>query len=1319
MDGITNHCLFRCASARHIGAMLILRGNAALSPARLDKRAARIRCDNPAITAVHARFVHIVDGEISEGHARHVLERLLQYGPKDLAAAVTGTERIVIPRPGTISPWSSKATDIARLCGLVGVRRIERGIVWTFSGRIDDEAALAQAIHDRMTESVLTELSAAEQLFAQHTPRPLQTVELTRLGRAALEAADYSLGLALAPDEIDYLVAAFQRMQRDPTDVELMMFAQANSEHCRHKIFNADFVVDGVEQADSLFRMIRRSTEKTPQGVLSAYKDNASVIEGSRAGRFFPEHGSRVYKAHDEPVHILMKVETHNHPTAISPYPGAATGSGGEIRDEGATGRGSKPKAGLVGFTVSNLRIPHALQPWEADYGKPGRMASALDIMLEGPIGGAAFNNEFGRPALTGYFRSFELEVEGVNGPEVRGYHKPIMLAGGVGNIRAEHVQKHEIEAGALIVVLGGPAMLIGLGGSAASSVAAGASHEDLDFASVQRDNAEMQRRCQEVIDRCCALGEDTPIVSIHDVGAGGLSNALPELVHESGRGAHFQLRKIPSDEPGMSPLEIWCNEAQERYVLAIAADKRELFEALCKRERCPFAIVGQATDDGRLIVDDTELNTRPIDMPLSTLLGKPPKMRREAFHLTVPTQPFDVTKLDLREALLRVLRLPTVADKTFLITIGDRSVTGLVCRDQMVGRYQVPVADAAITAASFDSYAGEAMAIGERTPLALLDAAASARMAVGEALTNLACAPIERITQVRLSANWMAPAGSPGEDAKLYDAVRAVGAELCPALGIAIPVGKDSMSMRSVWSEGGQKKSVVSPLSLIVSAFAPVYDVRRAVTPELRLDADTELVLIDLGQGKHRLGASALCQVYSRLGSDAPDVDDSERLLGFFELIQQLIRDNLLLAYHDRSDGGLIVTLLEMAFAGGVGLDIDLSTLSGNALTLLFSEELGAVLQVRSADFTRLMRAAEAHGLGALLHRIGHPTASDDILVRKGATRLLAEKRSVLRGVWSETTHHMQALRDDTQCAEEEHAARIDTQDPGLSVRASFDIDEDVAASFIAQSNVPLPVRRARPRMAILREQGVNGQTEMAAAFDRAGFEAVDVHMSDLLSGEVTLTSFRGLVACGGFSYGDVLGAGEGWAKTILFNARARAEFAAFFARNDAFALGVCNGCQMMSNLRELIPGAELWPRFVRNRSEQFEARLSRVRIERTPSILFEGMAGSELTIAVAHGEGRAEFAQDHMLQALSQQGLVAARYIDTRGEVTAQYPANPNGSPEGLTAVTTCDGRVTIMMPHPERVFRAVQYSWHPRTWTEDGPWMRLFRNARVWVG
>jgi len=1292
--------------------MLIIRGNSALSKAKLDKRAAQIRHHNPAITALEARFVHFVSGDVEDATSREILGQLLHYGPRDVSTPLTGEERLVVPRPGTISPWSSKATDIARLCGLSGVERIERGILWTFVGKIDDETALVRAIHDRMTEAVFVELSAAERLFAQHAPRHLKTIDVTARGRVALEEADRTLGLALAPDEIDYLVDAFQRMQRDPTDVELMMFAQANSEHCRHKIFNADFVVDGVEQSDSLFRMIRRSTEAAPEGVLSAYRDNASVIEGSRAGRFFAEHGTRVYKAHDEPVHILMKVETHNHPTAISPYPGAATGSGGEIRDEGATGRGSKPKAGLVGFTVSNLRIPNATQPWEVDYGKPSRMASALDIMIEGPLGGAAFNNEFGRPALTGYFRSFELEVPGVNGPEVRGYHKPIMLAGGVGNIRAEHVKKHEIPAGSLIVVLGGPAMLIGLGGGAASSVAAGSSHEDLDFASVQRDNAEMQRRCQEVIDRCCAMGDETPIISIHDVGAGGLSNALPELVHESGRGARFSLRKIPNDEPGMSPLEIWCNEAQERYVLAIAPDKRELFEALCKRERCLFAVLGEATDDGQLVVEDSTLHTKPIDMPLSTLLGKPPKMRRVVEHLTVPSQSFDESALDLREALLRVLRLPSVADKTFLITIGDRSVTGLVCRDQMVGPHQVPVADAAVTAASFDSYAGEAMAIGERTPLALLDAAASARMAVGEALTNLACAPIDRLSHVRLSANWMAPAGSPGEDAKLYDAVRAVGAELCPALGIAIPVGKDSMSMRSVWSEGDTKKSVVAPISLIVSAFAPVSDVRRSLTPELTLDqGDTELLLIDLGQGKQRLGASALCQVYSRIGSGAPDVDDPALLKGFFTLIQELNRAGLLLAYHDRSDGGLIVTLLEMAFAGATGLDIDLGTLAGSSASLLFSEELGAVIQVRRGDVEKVRQAAAAHGLSTLVHSLGRPTNANKIVVKRGSELLLDDARTTLRGVWSETTYHMQSLRDDTRCATEEHEARIDANDPGLKVNATFAIDDDIAAPYIG--------RGVRPRMAILREQGVNGQTEMAAAFDRAGFQAVDVHMSDLLSGEVSLSSFKGLVACGGFSYGDVLGAGEGWAKTILFNARARDDFSAFFQRTDTFALGVCNGCQMMSNLHSLIPGADLWPRFVRNRSEQFEARLSRVRIAHTPSILFRGMEGSELTIAVAHGEGRAEFARDNTLEALAEQNLIAARFIDNRGLVAAKYPANPNGSPDGLTAVTTPDGRVTIMMPHPERVFRAVQYSFHPATWGEDAPWMRLFRNARAWVG
>ncbi len=1292
--------------------MLTLEGSPALSPPRLLALLARLRRHNPAVTAVSARFVHLVDVARALDPAElAILERLLLYGPRvEGGPAVVGKARFVVPRLGTVSPWASKATDIARLCGLGAVRRLERGIAFGISGELSDAGALDAALHDRMTESVLSRLEDAARLFQHDAPAPLGTVNLAR-GRIALEEADRALGLALAPDEIDYLLDAFRGLGRDPTDVELMMFAQANSEHCRHKIFNAELVIDGTPMTDSLFRMIRRSTEASPAGVLSAYKDNAAVFAGPDAARFFPDPTTRVYGARVEPVHVLCKVETHNHPTAISPFAGAATGSGGEIRDEGATGRGAKPKAGLVGFSVSDLRIPGAERPWERDRGKPARIASALEIMLEGPLGAAAFNNEFGRPALCGYFRTFELEVPAPGGGrEVRGYHKPIMLAGGLGSVRAEHVQKGEIPAGAAIVVLGGPAMRIGLGGGAASSVAQGAQSADLDFASVQRDNAEMQRRCQEVIDRCWALGELSPIVSIHDVGAGGLSNALPELVHESRRGARFDLRRVPSDEPGMSPLEIWCNEAQERYVLAISEGALDAFEALCRRERAPFSVVGHATDDGQLVVEDPALASRPVDLPLQILLGKPPRMRRIADRVAVAEAPFDPGAIDLSEALHRVLRLPTVADKTFLVTIGDRTVTGLVCRDQMVGRFQVPVADVAVTASGYDATTGEAMAIGERPPVSLLDAAASARLAVGEALTNLAAAPICDLGEVRLSCNWMAAAGHPGEGARLFDAVRAVGAELCPALGIAIPVGKDSMSMRTVWQEGDERRSVIAPLSLVVSAFAPVTDVRGTLTPELRLDlGDTVLVLVDLGAGKDRTGASALAQVYGELGTGAPDLDDPGRLRGFFAAIQALHAARRILAYHDRSDGGLVVTLVEMALAAGSGSDITITTGAGSDAAALFSEELGAVLQVRATDLPAVQGELDAHGLGGLHHVIGRPTAGDRLIIRRGGRVLLDEPRTALRASWSDTTFRMQSLRDDPECARQEHARRLDASDPGLSVKLTFDP---------AETPAPVVLRGARPRVAILREQGVNGHFEMAAAFDRAGFEALDVHMSDLLSGAVSLQPFRGLAACGGFSYGDVLGAGEGWAKTILFHARVRDEMARFFARADAFALGVCNGCQMMSNLRELIPGAACWPRFVRNRSERFEARLCRVRIEQSPSILLQGMVGSELLVAVAHGEGRVEHASEAERAALERQGLVAARYLDNRGAISERYPENPNGSPGGTTALTTPDGRITILMPHPERVFRAEQHSWRPDGWGEDAPWLRLFRNARAWV-
>jgi phosphoribosylformylglycinamidine synthase len=1334
--------------------MLEIDGAPAFTPARLQKRLAALRARNPGVTglfAFHAHFVD-VDGALTP-EERRVLDRLLTYGPRDDGgrAQARGVVRplLVVPRLGTISPWSSKATDIARICGLPRVRRIERGVWYHVVGDVAHEAALRRALHDRMTESILASSDDAAALFAKASPRPLATVALGSDGRAALARANAELGLALAPDEIDYLVDAYEALGRDPTDVELMMFAQANSEHCRHKIFNADFVLDGAPQALSLFKMIRRSTESSPAGVLSAYKDNAAVIEGSVGGRFFPDPTTRVYAAHSEPVHVLMKVETHNHPTAISPFPGAATGSGGEIRDEGATGRGAKPKAGLTGFSVSNLRLPGAVRAWERDHGKPDRIASALDIMIDGPLGGAAFNNEFGRPNICGYFRTFELEADGPAGREVRGYHKPIMLAGGLGNVRAPHVQKGEIPPGAPVVVLGGPAMLIGLGGGAASSLASGASQEDLDFASVQRDNAEMQRRCQEVIDRCWALGAANPIVSIHDVGAGGLSNALPELVHDSRRGATFDLRAVPSDEPGMSPLELWCNEAQERYVLALAPERLAEFQALCARERCPAAVVGRATDDGRLRLDDPLLGRQPIDMPLAVLLGKPPKMTRRAERGRAAPAPFDTAGLDVREAALRLLRLPTIADKTFLISIGDRTVGGLIARDQMVGPWQVPVADAALTATAFDVYAGEAMAVGERTPVALLDAAASARLAVAEALTNLAGAPIAKLGDVKLSANWMAPAGHPGEDARLYEAVRAVGVELCPALGIAIPVGKDSMSMRTVWGEGAEgaaegggggregagsrmKRSVTAPLSLIVSAFAPVTDVRRALTPELRRDAgDTALLLIDLGGGKDRLGASCLAQVYERLGAEPPDVDDPARLKGFFEAVQELNAAGALLAYHDRSDGGVFVTLLEMAFAGGAGLEIDLGAATSfvhdasgvgvieaggiggsvDVVAALFAEELGAVVQVRAADVARVSAVFATRAPGARVTRVGRPVPGEGILVRANGKVVLDEARTFLRGVWSETTHALQRLRDDAASADEEQAGRVDVSDPGRTAHLTFALD-------------PAPARvsaAARPRVAILREQGVNGQVEMAAAFDRAGFEAVDVHMTDVLSGAVDLASFRGLAACGGFSYGDVLGAGEGWAKSILFHPRAREAFSGFFARPDSFTLGVCNGCQMVSNLKELIPGAERWPRFVRNRSEQFEARLALVQIEKSPSIFFAGMEGSRIPIAVAHGEGRAEFAAGGDREALERAGAVAARFVDHRGAATERYPENPNGSPGGITALTAAEGRVMIIMPHPERVFRNVQLSWRPREWerSEDSPWMRMFRNARAWVG
>ena len=1297
--------------------MLILRGSPALSPFRLQKRLDALRASLPQVSRLHAEFVHFADLERTlREDEQAVLERLLSYGPRMPKDSPEGSLMLVVPRLGTISPWASKATDIAHNCGLSSVRRLERGIAWYVESRqplSDHERGIvASQLHDRMIEQVMDSLDEAEGLFLVQEPARLRQVNILGGGRAELERANSEWGLALAGDEIDYLVENFTTLGRNPTDVELMMFAQANSEHCRHKIFNADWVIDGQPREKSLFAMIRNTHQQHPGRTLSAYKDNSAVIEGHQAGRFFPDPADGIYRYHPEQMAILMKVETHNHPTAISPFPGAATGSGGEIRDEGATGRGSKPKAGLTGFSVSNLRIPDFVQPWEEDFGKPGRIVSALEIMTEGPLGAAAFNNEFGRPAVNGYFRTYEERVAGPNGEEVRGYHKPIMLAGGLGNIRAEHVEKEIIPPGAQLVVLGGPAMLIGLGGGAASSMSSGASAENLDFASVQRGNPEIERRCQEVIDRCWQLGDENPIVSIHDVGAGGLSNAMPELVNDAGRGGRFELRAIPNDEPGMSPMEIWCNESQERYVLAIRPEDMERFAAICERERAPFAVIGEATAEQGLVLGDAHFDNQPIDMPMEVLLGKPPKMLREASHHSFAKQAFDTAGIELREAVYRILRLPTVADKSFLITIGDRSVTGLVQRDQMVGPWQVPVADCAVTASSYDSYCGEAMAMGERTPVALLDHAASARLAVAEALTNLAAARVDELGRVVLSANWMAPAGHPGEDAGLYEAVKAVGMELCPALGISIPVGKDSMSMKTVWEQHGQQRSVTAPLSLIISAFAPVTDVRATLTPQLRTDkGDSDLILIDLGKGRQRLGASCLAQVYRQLGHHAPDLDDVAALKSFFLTIQQLNREGLLLAYHDRSDGGLLACVAEMAFAGHCGVTLHLDELGDDAIAALFNEELGAVIQVRHQDTEEVLSALREAELGSCSHVIGELNEVDHLLIRHRGHEVLNESRRDLQRAWSATSYHMQALRDNPECAQEEYDRLLDADDPGLHTHLSFDLDEDIAAPYIATGK--------RPAVAVLREQGVNGQIEMAAAFDRAGFDARDVHMSDIISGRVLLQDFAGLVACGGFSYGDVLGAGEGWAKSILFNNRARDEFAAFFARSDSFGLGVCNGCQMMSNLHELIPGTDNWPHFVRNLSEQFEARVSMVEVLKSPSLFLQGMEGSRLPIAVAHGEGRAEFAEGYdPVDALRHHSAVL-RYVDNYGDPTEIYPANPNGSPLGITGLTNQDGRFTIMMPHPERVFRAVQHSWHPDEWGEDGPWIRMFRNARAWVG
>lgn len=1279
--------------------MLTLAGGQAFSDFRLLKLKQEFK-DDPARSELQGVvWEHFVDVERELDAAnRAVLDALLRYG-----APAAPTRPVwslhVVPRLGTLSPWASKATDIARNCGLP-VRRVERGRRYDFGSPRPSERQLPELLarlHDRMTESVLFDAPAAGDLFASAEPRPLNRIGRSR---SALDAANDSLGLALSGDELAYLEREFGALGRDPSDVELMMFAQANSEHCRHKIFNADWVIDGEVAPKSLFAMIKNTHARSPQGVLSAYRDNAAVVSGRTAARWFVNPETRVHEATVEPVHLLMKVETHNHPTAISPFPGAATGSGGEIRDEGATGLGAKPKAGLTGFSVSHLEIPDWPQPWElADVGFPSRIQTSRQIMLDGPIGAASFNNEFGRPNLAGYFRTYLAR----HGGDLRGYHKPIMLAGGMGNVRRQHVNKGQVPAGALIVVLGGPAMLIGLGGGAASSRRSGTAEAELDFASVQRGNPEIQRRAQEVIDCCWALGDDNPILLIHDVGAGGLSNAVPEVVDHSQRGAAIELRRVPNDDLAMSPMEIWCNEAQERYVLAISPGQLEIFESICERERCPAAVIGTITEEPRLRMTDELLGDTPIDLPMSLLFGKPPKLTREARRSLPAEAGWETQHIVIAEAVDRVLRFPAVASKSFLIHIGDRTVGGLVCQDQLVGPWQVPVSDVAVTAAGFEDYVGEAMAVGERTPVAVLDGRRSARLAVAEAVTNILAADVERISDIRLSANWMAAAGNGDDDGVLFEMVHELGEVLCPALGIAIPVGKDSLSMRTEWQADGLERAITAPVSVVVSAFAPVTDVRATLTPAIKAEPGTELWFIDLGEGG--LGGSCLAQVYGETGGAAADLSSADDLIGFSKALTELRAAGVILAYHDRSDGGLLVTLLEMAFAGWSGMNIRCEG-AKDLVAFLFAEAPGAVVQVARSERGRLEAEVAAVGLRRRLFRVADPRSDGVIAVHHGDKEVFSSTRGALQSRWTEVSYRMQALRDNPECAAEEFNGLLDDADPGLSPVVSFPM-QDLARRKVGD----------RPRIAVLREQGVNSQAEAAAAFDRAGFEAVDVHMSDLLAGARSLEDFRGIVACGGFSYGDTLGAGEGWAKTILFTDTLRVAFERFFERPDTFALGICNGCQMLAALKELIPGASHWPGFVRNRSDQFEARLSTVSIDPGPSVLLHGMGGSRLLIATSHGEGRAEFADEDELARCDSE-LVVARFVDNYGQVARTYPVNPNGSPRGIAGLTNEDGRVTILMPHPERLFRTVQHSWHPDSWGENGPWMKLFLNARDWV-
>jgi len=1248
----------------------------------------------PGLSLLGAEYIHFTDlnADLDEGKSEQLTQLLSYEEPLNIDDAISSV--IIIPRLGTISPWSSKATDIMHLCDITQINRIERAVVYHFDEKIVNHSEVLSCVMDKMTESELADIDNAHAIFDHFEPRPFSSVDILSQGKSALEKTNIELGLALSDGEIDYLVESFIKLERNPTDIELMMFAQANSEHCRHKIFNADWTIDNTEQAKSLFSMIRNTYHKHPEGLLSVYSDNSAVMAGFDGERFYADKDGK-YVSSNEHRAILMKVETHNHPTAIAPHPGAATGSGGEIRDEGATGQGSKPKVGLCGFSVSNLKINNATQPWEVEHGKPSQIVSALDIMIEGPIGAAAFNNEFGRPNTLGYFRSYEQQTPD---GDVRGYHKPIMLAGGLGHIQEQHIKKGEIPVGSKIIVLGGPAMLIGLGGGAASSIKSGEQSEDLDFASVQRANPEMERRAQEVIDRCANLADDNPIISIHDIGAGGLSNGLPELVNDSGRGGRFELRNIPNDDKQMSPLEVWCNESQERYVLAIAPSSLDLFSDICTRERAPFAVLGESTKEQELVLSDELFSDTPINMPMSVLLGNPPKTSINAITQEINLNALDTSAIKLDDAINRILQLPTVASKNFLITIGDRSVTGMVARDQFIGPWQVPVADCAISISDYVGFKGEIMSLGERTPLALCDANSAARMTIGEALTNMLSGYVEDIHDISLSANWMSASGHPGEDSKLFEAVKAVGMDLCPELGLTVPVGKDSMSMKSSWTDDGVDKSVTSPLSLIITAFSKTPDVRAQKTPLLDTDSDSELLLIDLGFDQNRMGGSCLAQVYNQIGNIAPNLDDSSLFKKFFTVINQLNKANLISAYHDRSDGGVITTILEMAFASHCGLDIETNA----SIEALFNEELGCVIQVSNANKSKVVAALAEAGLADCTSTIATINDSDTINIASNGKQIYSQSRAELHTLWSSTSYEIAKLRDNPDCAQQEFDNISQTTD-GIKTDLSFDIDHSIITPYI-KTNV-------KPKIAILREQGVNGQVEMGAAFDKAQFDAVDVHMSDILSGRISLEEFKGLVACGGFSYGDVLGAGRGWASSILYNARAKDQFETFFNREDSFALGVCNGCQMMSNLRDIVPGSQNWPSFSRNVSEQFEARFSSVKIGKSHSIFLNDMQDSIMPIAIAHGEGKASFSGNSI-------NNIALQYVDHQGNTTQSYPHNPNGSEQGVAGVTNDSGRVTIMMPHPERVFRAVQNSHHSKDWNERSPWMRMFENARAWI-